>query len=271
MKSFLFILLLLFLVVIPASGQLLSDKTGLVNRLNVESGGYEFEVETVSNFDIVDHQFVKDEKRLTIFIKSGLENNLGELIIPKGLLSGNFTFYLNNQPYEPKIKSNEKISFVTINFTGSGNNKIDIIATNTIVSLDEEKDVEISDNSNSEGGGCLIATVAYGSELAPQIQQLREIRDQKLMKTTTGQVFLSSFHNLYYSFSPQIADYGRENPFFKESVKLLLTPMISSLTILNYLPLENDLQVLGAGISIITLNLSMYLIMPTIVLTKLRK
>ena len=169
------------------------------------------------------------------------------------------------------LKSNEKISFVTLNFTGSGNNKIDIIATNTIVSLDEEKDVEIIDTSNSEGGGCLIATVAYGSELAPQIQQLREIRDQKLMKTKTGQVFLSSFHNLYYSFSPQIADYERENPFFKESVKLLLTPMISSLTILNYLPLENDLQVLGAGISIITLNLSMYLIMPTIVLTKLRK
>ncbi len=109
MKLFFFIPLLLLLIVTPAFGQLLSDKTGLVNRFDVETGGYTFEVKTVSNFDVIEHEFDKDEKRLTIFINSSLENNLGEIIIPQLLLSGNFTFYLNDMQYNQKIQSKNKI------------------------------------------------------------------------------------------------------------------------------------------------------------------
>jgi len=163
---------------------------GLLNRFDVETGGYTFEVETVSNFDVTDHEFDKDEKRLTIFINSSLENNLGEIIIPRSLLSGNFTFYLNDVQYNQKIKSNDRISFITLNFTGIGNNKIDIIATNTFAEVEEKPETPVIDESPSKGGGCLIATATYGTELAPQVQQLREIRDQKLMKTETGQSFL---------------------------------------------------------------------------------
>jgi len=258
------------LVSTPAFGQLLSDRTGFVNRLDVETDGYSFEVETISNFDVVDHEFDDDEKRLTIFIQSGLEKNLGELVIPKALLDGNFTFYLNDQEYNPDIKSNDKISFITLNFTGIGNNKIDIIATDALVGV-EKPEILTTDESSSEVGGCLIATATYGTELSPQVQHLREIRDQKLMKTETGKLFMNSFNNFYYSFSPVIADYERENPILKESVKLLLTPMISSLSILNYYPLENDVQVLGLGISIIALNVGLYLVAPTILIQKLRK
>ncbi len=113
----------MLLIVTPAFGAL-SDATGLVNRLDVDAGGYTLEVKVVSNFDVTDHEFVKDEKRLTIFIDSGLENNFGEIIIPKLLLDGNFTFYLNDQEFFPNIKSNEKISFFTLNFKVSGNNKL---------------------------------------------------------------------------------------------------------------------------------------------------
>jgi len=138
LKSFLIIPLLLFLIVTPAFGQLLSDKTGLVNHFDVETGGYTFDVKIVSNFDVIEHEFDKDEKRLTIFINSGLENNLGEIIIPQLLLGGNFTFYLNDMQYVQKIKSNDKISFITLNFTGIGNNKIDIIATETFAEVEEK-------------------------------------------------------------------------------------------------------------------------------------
>jgi hypothetical protein len=58
---------------------------------------------------------------------------------------------------------------------------------------------------NSEGGGCLIATATYGSEMAPQVQLLREIRDTQLMSTDSGVSFMSGFNSLYYSFSPHIA------------------------------------------------------------------
>jgi len=271
LKLFLFIPLLLFLIVTPAFGQLLSDRTGLVNRFDVETGGYTFEVKTVSNFDVMEHEFNKDEKRLTFFINSGLENNLGEIIIPQLLLSGNFTFYLNDVQYNQKIKSNDRISFITLNFTGTGNHKIDIIATNTFAGVEEKQETLVIDESPSEGGGCLIATATYGTELAPQVQQLREIRDQKLMKTESGQLFLNSFNEFYYLISPIIADYERENLVFKEAVKLVITPMLSTLSILNYVDMDSESEVLGYGISLIILNIGMYFGIPAAVIIGIRK
>ena len=84
-----------------------------------------------------------------------------------------------------------------------------------------------TEEPEKKGGGCLIATAAYGSEMAPQVQLLREIRDNQLMNTESGSAFMTGFNELYYSFSPTIADMQRENPMFKEAVKLGLTPMLS--------------------------------------------
>jgi len=127
-------------------------------------------------------------------------------------------------------------------------------------------EVYITDNclSNSaptpQGGGCLIATAAYGSELAPQVQMLREIRDNKLMNTESGSAFMSGFNELYYTFSPTIADMERESPMFKEAIKLGLTPMLSTLSIMENA--ETESEVLGLGLSVIALNLGMYIAAP---------
>ena len=114
--------------------------------------------------------------------------------------------------------------------------------------------------STEEGGGCLIATATYGSELAPQVQQLRELRDNQLMNTESGTAFMSGFNELYYSFSPTIADNERENPLFKEAVKLAITPMISTLSLMQNA--ESESEVLGLGLSVIALNLGMYIGLP---------
>jgi hypothetical protein len=120
-----------------------------------------------------------------------------------------------------------------------------------------------------EGGGCLIATATYGSELAPQVQQLRELRDNTLLNTESGKQFMGTFNDIYYSFSPIIADYERENPYFKEIVKLAITPMISTLSLMENA--ETESEVLGIGISVIALNLGMYLGVPAIVIIGIRK
>jgi len=121
------------------------------------------------------------------------------------------------------------------------------------------------------GGGCLIATATYGSELAPQVQQLRELRDNSLLNTELGTNFMNSFNEFYYSFSPVIADLERENPVFREMVKITITPMITSLSILNYVDMDSEAEVLGYGISLIILNGMMYVGIPAIIIIGIRK
>jgi peptidyl-prolyl cis-trans isomerase B (cyclophilin B) len=125
------------------------------------------------------------------------------------------------------------------------------------------------DKSTEEGGGCLIATATYGSELSPQVQLLRELRDNTLLNTESGTAFMSTFNDVYYSFSPVIADYERENPLFKEVVKIAITPMISSLSLME--SANSESEVLGLGLSVIALNLGMYLGVPAIVVVGIRK
>ena len=124
--------------------------------------------------------------------------------------------------------------------------------------------------AGEQGGGCLIATAAFGSEMAPQVQFLREIRDNTVLQTQSGSTFMTGFNQFYYSFSPTIADYERENVAFKEAVKLTITPMLTSLAILNYVDIDSEEEMLGYGIGIILLNIGMYFVAPAVVIFKIR-
>ena len=121
-----------------------------------------------------------------------------------------------------------------------------------------------------KGGGCLIATAAFGSEMAPQVQFLREIRDNTVLQTESGTSFMTGFNQFYYSFSPVVADYERENPAFKEAVKIAITPMLTSLAILNYVDIDSEEEMLGYGIGIILLNIGMYFVAPAVIIFKIR-
>jgi len=125
--------------------------------------------------------------------------------------------------------------------------------------------------SEEEGGGCLISTATFGSELAPQVQMLREIRDNKLLSTESGSTFMTGFNTLYYSFSPTIADLERQSPIFREVVQITITPLITSLSILNYIDMDSEAEVLVYGISLIMLNVGMYFVAPAVLITKLRR
>jgi len=144
--------------------------------------------------------------------------------------------------------------------------KVEEVMKNLAVVEQVVEEPVAAQESSEEGGGCLIATAAYGSELAPQVQMLREIRDNQLMNTESGSAFMTTFNEAYYSFSPYIADMERESPVFKEIVKAGLTPMISTLSIME--SAETESEVLGLGLSVIALNIGMYIGLPAFGIVK---
>ena len=143
----------------------------------------------------------------------------------------------------------------------------------SFTTVSETTNVELSEQSEQmdEGGGCLIATAAFGSELAPQVQQLRELRDNTILSTQSGATFMTGFNQFYYSFSPAIADFERENPLFREAIKLTITPMLTSLSILNYVNIDSEQEMLGYGVSLILLNIGMYFVAPAMLIHRFRK
>jgi hypothetical protein len=132
-----------------------------------------------------------------------------------------------------------------------------------------ESVVQPSPTPENNDGGCLIATAAFGSELSPQVQQLRELRDNTILNTKSGMAFMTTFNQFYYSFSPTIADFEREQPIFKEFVKITLTPMLASLSMLNHVNIDSEQEVLGYGISIVLLNIGMYVVIPVFGIMKI--
>jgi len=136
---------------------------------------------------------------------------------------------------------------------------------NEVIVLDDESFNE------TEKSGCLIATATFGSEMEPQVQFLRELRNNTVLQTESGTSFMAGFNQFYYSFSPIIADYERENPIFKEAVKLAITPLLASLTLLQFADIDSESEMLGYGIGVILLNVGMYFVIPAVFIMKIRK
>ena len=63
---------------------------------------------------------------------------------------------------------------------------------------------------------------------------------------------------------------NERNPVFKELVKLTITPLLTSLTILNYVDIDTEEEMLGYGIGVILLNIGMYFIAPAAILFKIK-
>jgi len=75
----------------------------------------------------------------------------------------------------------------------------------------------------SPSGGCFIATAAYGTPTAEQIDVLREFRDVVLLESTAGSQFVA----LYYQLSPPVADFISGSSFLRTLVReLLVDPIV---------------------------------------------
>jgi hypothetical protein len=127
----LFLLLLSLIITIPSSlGLVLSEQgTGMKHTFVVQTGGYDFPVEVTGNLDVKDLSFDKDMKTITLHIDSSLDHNLLEILIPKNLINGEFTFLLDDSEEFPLVSMDNDNSFVTIEFEGIGEHTLEIIGT----------------------------------------------------------------------------------------------------------------------------------------------
>lgn len=258
-----FALLLIPLLIIPAfaESQTLSTDKGTLN-VKLTYDPIEPNTQTKINIDFINPQTQKTQVHIdysVVVSKDGetvfgptqlIHTSEGEVKIPIDFNRGDGVYSMNVgvegilfQPIPP-----ETVSF-------------DIVVG--------EAHAQPTPPNNEENGGCLIATATFGSELSPQVQQLRELRDNTVLKTKSGAAFMTGFNQLYYSFSPSVADFERENPFFKEIMKMTLTPMLSSLSLLNYVDIDTEQEMLGYGISIVLLNVGMYIGIPVFGIIKL--
>ncbi|MFM7796235.1 MAG: CFI-box-CTERM domain-containing protein [Candidatus Nitrosotenuis sp.] len=145
----------------------------------------------------------------------------------------------------------------------------------------EPKEINCGSGTHAENGicvpdkqagksGCLIATAAFGTELAPQVQLLREVRDGILYNTGAGTTFMTGFNEFYYAFSPAVADMERQSPLFKDVIKTSITPMLYTLSILNHVEINSEQEMFGYGIGLILLNVGMYFVVPALVIVKVK-
>lgn len=89
----------------------------------------------------------------------------------------------------------------------------------------------VTDEAPPPGKLCIIATAAHGSELAPEVQLLRNFRDNIVMSTQGGRSFMAIFNRWYYSFSPNVAKTISTDPMARNAVKVALYPLVNILRI----------------------------------------
>ena len=228
-----------------------SAQTGITVGTNFDSFGSGQTVMITGNADgsSVGIQ-VKDSNDLTIILRTVTTDSNGNFELK-------FRIPQTAVPGDWKVIASTAVDGIPV---------IDVVTFEVVEDSDK-----ITQTEQPKGGGCLIATAAFGSEMAPQVQFLREIRDNTVLQTESGSAFMMGFNQFYYSFSPVVADYERENPVFKETVKLALTPLLTSLTLLQYVDIDSESEMLGYGIGIILLNIGMYFVAPAILLTTIRR
>ncbi len=150
-----------------------------------------------------------------VFIQDGNEIQSDHLSSEFGTYSYEYTF--------PKAG---KVTLSANNINSQGESaKIDLV----VLQGSGGNTTTISTQTQPTQSQCLIATAAFGSELTPQVKYLRHFRDQYILSTASGLAFMNTFNSVYYSFSPQVAEYERGQPWLQGAVKVTLYPLFGML------------------------------------------
>jgi uncharacterized membrane protein len=147
----------------------------------------------------------------------------------------------------------------TIRITGTSGGLSHYIDINVIVAV--------------TGPTCVIATATYGSELAPEVEILRNFRDQMIMKTYAGSNFMIVFNAWYYSFSPNVAQYIAQHSAAKAVMKAALYPLLGIMrlgtVVFQSTSVSSEGATIFAGLVISSLIGEAYLAIPMTIVRKI--
>lgn len=87
--------------------------------------------------------------------------------------------------------------------------------------------IAVVDNDDT-GGGCFIATAAYGSRMEPHLKILCEFRDSFLLTNAAGK----SFVNIYYTYSPPVVDFITRHDMLQAPVRWALLPIVAMIYVI---------------------------------------
>lgn len=150
------------------------------------------------------------------------------------------------------------VSFSVSRSVSTGSYTFSITGTGGSLTHDTSITIQVS--------GCLIATATYGSEVAPEVQFLRNFRDYQILHTFAGSSFMVVFNSWYYSFSPTVANYIATHGSVKTVMQFMLYPLIGALHVssasYSMLAAEPEFAALVAGMVAGSLIGVIYLALP---------
>ena len=171
------------------------------------------------------------------------------------------TFLFRPNPVTPPIGKTTS-SDLTVHVSGAlqGTSTVAIVGTDGSLTRSTTLTVQIT------GGPCLIATATYGSELSNEVQFLRNFRDKSIMKTNSGSNFMIVFNAWYYSFSPSVAQFIRENSGARTVTKFMLYPLMGILRLaaasFYLLPTNLEIGAILSGVIVSSLIGVVYVTLP---------
>jgi hypothetical protein len=121
---------------------------------------------------------------------------------------------------------------------------------------------------------CIIATAAYGSEMAPEVAYMRHVRDNLIASTPTGKTLRDAFNAWYYSWSPPIAQVVSANPVLQAIFRILLQPIVAIVHIAAWTYMSiggGDTAAVAAFTIAAILAVAAYIATPTLALLALKR
>ena len=124
--------------------------------------------------------------------------------------------------------------------------------------------------------GCIIATAAYGSELAPEVAYMRHVRDVMIGSTWAGRALVEGWNAFYYSWSPPIAALIANSKELQITSRILLVPLVATVHSIAFIyavlsSFDLTLASVIAFLLAVILSTSIYIIIPTLVLRTISK